>query len=905
MVKAPIEFAIGRIKVAIPQTSAYLVDVLGYGPDEFATEVTTGSARLGGHSSGECYLPGTYVLVCIPQNRSDINQATPDVPKLILGALSPYTLQVLEDTTGVDIDPEDQPADPERPRHFATEFDPDNPASFNNNKLWELLINNDTLQILNQDRNKGRPLDVNPGDWYKTNSLNGFIYLSDFIVGLGATGRTNLRFYATEELAELTSHNLAIDSESYFWQAWHRAEQVLIMENTAFSILEGMGALEGTPFESAEDEDNEFKLALLVADQTGFFRQQDLKGGQVEGEWNTIKTTPGNTSIQTSEYGEITYPGLLSEMKRMDGIYRLRAAQEIKLEKTHLITVPQATADIRTHVRPEPEETDGEAPEEPDSVEEQFGLSQNEKGIVEPLIHDLMADYQEQELFFEGLRKEGDLWFFPTKAQIEEAIGGAEPIPLPPLNPQQPEYTAIQDTPQDPEPAVSTEDIETYDGKQQTLFKNSSVFLMQEDGGLVIGDGYGAEIRMNRGKVTIASAGDIYLQPGRDLVELTPGNRIMKVGDRVEITSTRDSIAIKAEDNLHMLSGNSGAGGSTVIENKAAPVPLTEVTQQQLERGQPVGSGIMLKSEGAGISMLGSYIYGGGLSSTNSENGVNSERTHCDMMFNSGSGTIFMSGAAMSMLMRNTLALGLQRSPTGIFVNGSSIFTVSNGAQYISAPQVSFTKSAGSVTIPELTASGVNTRPLTLPSASPNVIIEGAAKIGSSLEVGGAVGVAQSVGANLGCNPTPLPALSRINVDIPDSSNIVRLGVSGAHQRAENMLGTLINQFGIATEYGQRIMGLYFPNSGTEGDPTVYRAANFSLLSTRWQDQLSSFGEWVEKGVSNAILENDSLPYPGREAYSNDNKPFKTLSKFDDRTVLPDNRTLNEYKVNVPTQESI
>ena len=42
------------------------------------------------------------------------------------------------------------------------------------------------------------------------------------------------------------------------------------------------------------------------------------------------------------------------------------------------------------------------------------------------------------------------------------------------------------------------------------------VDLLLEDGTVVIGDGYGAEIRMCAGSITISAPGDVWLKPGKN-----------------------------------------------------------------------------------------------------------------------------------------------------------------------------------------------------------------------------------------------------------------------------------------------------------------------------------------------------------------------------------------------------
>lgn len=100
-------------------------------------------------------------------------------------------------------------------------------------------------------------------------------------------------------------------------------------------------------------------------------------------------------------------------------------------------------------------------------------------------------------------------------------------------------------------------------------FPNQAYFHMPDDGGVIIGDGYGAEIRLVGGHATVASAGDVWVKPGRNFNALAGRDVCLRARNSLDGSAGAGDLRLKAEHNLHLLGGNAGDSGGVLIECRA------------------------------------------------------------------------------------------------------------------------------------------------------------------------------------------------------------------------------------------------------------------------------------------------------------------------------------------------
>jgi hypothetical protein len=419
---------------------------------------------------------------------------------------------------------------------------------------------------------------------------------------------------------------------------------------------------------------------------------------------------------------------------------------------------------------------------------------------------------------------------------------------------------------------------------------------MTDDGGITIGDGFGGEIRMHRGRVTIASIGDIEFLPGRDLIEQVPGNRITRAGGRVEMSSTEGSVAIKAQTNMQLVSGGDG-GGILTVENRSPARNLSEIKEEELLQDKPFGSGIMLKCVGgsdgrdkpSGISLLGSHIYGAGYSrGSESTSGIDSASIPCDIMLDAGSGDLMLSGKNGVMSFRNSVSLTMMQSVTGLYMNSDSILGAATGKLSVASPAVFVEGVDATAVQPLLKRSHIDiSRTSRVFKGPPTVNVDGALLVGKGgIGTEGSIAAEGGVSANAGVkggseHNFKLDALLQQRTqDIQTILNLTDLVT-------QSMLENMVSQ-GVATERGQRGTEFAFPDS------EVYRAGGLKFVAPKWQTMLAANARpWREHSVAHAILDH-TYPYPGREAH--ESRTALVTRKGNTVETGP----LADYKTNLP-----
>jgi hypothetical protein len=358
------------------------------------------------------------------------------------------------------------------------------------------------------------------------------------------------------------------------------------------------------------------------------------------------------------------------------------------------------------------------------------------------------------------------------------------------------------------------------------------------------------------------------------------------------VSSTRGSIALKAQENFQITSGNTETGGILTLENRSTGSPLTEIETEALQNGSAIGSGIQLKSVDSGVSILGNYLFAGGyaVGSGSSKQGFNSQATSCDIYIDSGGGDVLLTGSRGAMLFADALSMSMGKTPTGIYMDSSNIAYVANSKNIFASPDVVVDKGTGSVTKPEMTASGIRERSARLPTTVPKLTIQGELDVKEGISTKGTILSGGEVRAAQGCNEEPLSSGPSISIDNTSSPDVLS-AVEDATEGMVNVMQTSIDQ-GLSTEYGMKAPGFAFPDGASD----VYRSKNFELVVSGWQDLVNTKDTWEEKPLTHDILDNDTYPYPGREIFK-DKK--EVLKSFNLKTNEIQTESLDKYKINL------
>lgn len=136
--------------------------------------------------------------------------------------------------------------------------------------------------------------------------------------------------------------------------------------------------------------------------------------------------------------------------------------------------------------------------------------------------------------------------------------------------------------------------------------ENEAGIHILPSGGIVIYDGSGSEIRFVKGQITISCAGDINLKPGRTINLWAGKDIIARANKNIDISSSKSSVRVKAEQNLELLGANSGSSNNgVIIESKS-----TGVLYDFSKLGDEISTnGIVLKSKNSPVALIGDITY--------------------------------------------------------------------------------------------------------------------------------------------------------------------------------------------------------------------------------------------------------------------------------------------------------
>ena len=178
-----------------------------------------------------------------------------------------------------------------------------------------------------------------------------------------------------------------------------------------------------------------------------------------------------------------------------------------------------------------------------------------------------------------------------------------------------PQYNTLRTEMYLPQPQPKELRVDHRYDKQKFYESECSISLL-EDGSVVITDGYGAEIKMSAGCLTLSAPGDVWIKSGRATQVWSGADCIIRSVNDIDMSTTNKSIRMKSEQNIMMLAGNDeGKPGGVLIESRAtSPVYKFEECGDKVVFG-----GIVLRAPKSEVVGLAKNIYlrsGGGDSKT-------------------------------------------------------------------------------------------------------------------------------------------------------------------------------------------------------------------------------------------------------------------------------------------------
>lgn len=134
-------------------------------------------------------------------------------------------------------------------------------------------------------------------------------------------------------------------------------------------------------------------------------------------------------------------------------------------------------------------------------------------------------------------------------------------------------------------------------------YPNNSYFGLLADGGVVIGCGFGAEIKLANGHIWLTAPGDINLQSGRDVTTFAGFDICLRAKNSWDISATNKDGRLKANNNL-WLAATGECGGVLIQSFATKPVAVfDDVVGEDAQLG-----GICIKAEDSMVSTCAADI---------------------------------------------------------------------------------------------------------------------------------------------------------------------------------------------------------------------------------------------------------------------------------------------------------
>lgn len=528
----------------------------------------TPSLLYGVHSSN-CALPaGSHVLVWVPSESSQGSGLS-----VILGSI-PYN-----------------PIPDKSPYDYLNMFDSAAASEIINSAMSsvELVPENTKME---ESYTYGSPGDALPGEWTKTTYLNNGIWLSDFILALRGGDRARLEFFPFTDTVRLTAGKLERRSASGDYADFtERGDLPSEIELRSATHTESLGGLGGVDPMAEKDQSDKEPLSYELVNKNPYYNHQRVRGDLAQGELDTY-------SIPGDDVDKDRPPGVLSEFKGYDGCYELNAMRGLFLTKTNVIPVPWYSRD-----KP------GEPvlPDDLDTIEpEEFKLPESDDGFHGALASELRRDHDLDKNKLLKFKSRPTHWSVPKgKPEVlrdlkRTGVDFSDKLELDKLPSEKPYY----DEPEEAKAKI-TPNVDDYGNRERKVdvFDLSAFLKLNPDGSLVIKGGFGEEIRMHRGNITLTCPGNIISQPGRDFVSLAGVNNIQKaMKGTFEVES--QTTTLLSSGNMQLAAGAGGTSGSKegmlILESKSkAPLP-TKVDGDYYKRalaGEASGGGVLIKAE--------------------------------------------------------------------------------------------------------------------------------------------------------------------------------------------------------------------------------------------------------------------------------------------------------------------
>lgn len=463
----------------------------------------------------------------------------------------------------------------------------------------------------------GRPADTLQGDWGYINELGVAVWLGKLMASMRASDVAKIEMFWGDDLVRIFGWNLQQYTAGSDRFAFDDEGEYSEVELWTPFMWESLGSYEPgqAVFENNEGEvggltrgNEKSKFEPKEEKQTSVFRGLNLRGYLGDGSKRMIALLPTDDSgIAKTDDAKI-YRGVFEEHVGLDGGYHLRSAKEIIFEKTLMMPVPRRLMDPDD---PAGDVASGDSANykaasqygsEDKQEKKPYEWSKDDKPDVRYID---IWEYQAYLFGKYGLQvidAHKKDWTAPEENGVKIDDGTANQV-------DEELFSKLSHTFSKDLPKYGQVVIDQRDGHEARYYQAKAGFYMLDDGSVIIADGYGSQIVMSGGNVHTTCQGDIFNRPGRSFITWAPRDFIGRAGWCAELTAAKKDVRIKAEKNLHLMSGD-GKTGSILLECKA--VGRSKKSGWAGKVGEDISdSGIIVKAKQTSISLWTENLFGG------------------------------------------------------------------------------------------------------------------------------------------------------------------------------------------------------------------------------------------------------------------------------------------------------
>lgn len=458
------------------------------------------------------------------------------------------------------------------------------------------------------DWSAGRPLDTtSEGEFGHITETGLLEFIDSFMTVKRVDEECGIWHFFHDQLTRLAGHNLQIWTAGYEREDLDDEGEVNIVEGYTPYYWESLGAFGHSTTTSRDiptadwqkDAANQGYAALepTVDNQSPFYRYRAFFGYLGQATKRSLCLPPDTTDINTLP-DESIFPGVFEENLSLTGRWSVRSAHEIIFSKH--IMIPTAKQIVKAEDPNGDKATNytaagilgtgaehivqGEidvpvAPEDPTQIRAAGFLDTH--AFVFNWIGLHPFHYHELD------------WFLPEEAELTY---------LGPQGPQfdQPEFDRLACHQFIPAPTAIPINVDHRYGEVK-YYPNHSYFGMLADGGIVLGCGFGSEIRLANGQIKLTAPGDICIEAGRSIINLAGFDVVLRAKNSWDISATNHDGRLQAKHNLQLAA--TGDCGGVLIQSFA----LAPYCEEGVGESQILG-GVSIKAEHSLITVHGKHV---------------------------------------------------------------------------------------------------------------------------------------------------------------------------------------------------------------------------------------------------------------------------------------------------------